>query len=77
VGAEVRANALPLFPGASLDQALHGGEDYELLFTLPRGRRPPSGVSEIGTITPGKHLMLVDPDYRRRRLPLRGFQHNL
>ena len=25
----------PRFRGASLEDALHGGEDYELLFTLP------------------------------------------
>jgi thiamine-monophosphate kinase len=25
----------PLYPGASLAQAVHGGEDYELLFTVP------------------------------------------
>ncbi len=27
--------APPRFPGATLEQALHGGEDYELLFTVP------------------------------------------
>ncbi len=26
---------LPVFPGSSEEQALHGGEDYELLFTVP------------------------------------------
>jgi thiamine-monophosphate kinase len=31
----------PRFPGASLDMALHGGEDYELLFTLPAKRKAP------------------------------------
>ena len=34
--------APPVFPGASMDQALHGGEDYELLFTLPPKRRLPA-----------------------------------
>ncbi len=33
LSAEIEAP--PLYPGASLDQALHGGEDYELLFTVP------------------------------------------
>ncbi|MBK9170969.1 MAG: thiamine-phosphate kinase [Bryobacterales bacterium] len=28
-------DGIPLFPGASLQQALHGGDDYELVFTLP------------------------------------------
>ena len=30
-----RLSDLPLYGGATLDQALHGGEDYELLFTGP------------------------------------------
>lgn len=30
---------LPVFPGATLDDALHGGEDYELLFTARPGSR--------------------------------------
>ena len=25
----------PVFRGATVEQALHGGEDYELLFTVP------------------------------------------
>jgi thiamine-monophosphate kinase len=49
---------VPLYPGATLEQALHGGEDYELLFTAPAranvphkiGRLP---VTRIGTIRRG------------------------
>jgi thiamine-monophosphate kinase len=33
VSAELDAEALPVEAGATLEQALHGGEDYELLFT--------------------------------------------
>jgi thiamine-monophosphate kinase len=32
----------PRFPGATLEQALHGGEDYELLFTVPPHTRVPA-----------------------------------
>lgn len=40
-GLEAAIEAPPRFPGASLDQALHGGEDYELLFTVrPRATVP-------------------------------------
>jgi thiamine-monophosphate kinase len=48
----------PRFPGATLEQALHGGEDYELLFTVRPGTRVPADfgglrVTRIGTIFKG------------------------
>lgn len=46
---------VPIAAGATIDHALHGGDDYELLFTLPDGmkaRHP--GVTQIGTIVKGK-----------------------
>ena len=50
---------LPVSPGASIEQALHGGEDYELLFTLARGADPPTRhhglpLTRIGTMEKGK-----------------------
>jgi thiamine-monophosphate kinase len=47
----------PLFRGASLEQALHGGEDYELLFTAPATTRVPRSIAgvpitQIGRILP-------------------------
>jgi thiamine-monophosphate kinase len=44
---------LPVAPGATLEQALWGGEDYELLCTLPPRRRLPAGLSRIGRIVDG------------------------
>lgn len=44
---------LPSAPGATLDQALGGGEDYELLCTLPPHRKPPQGLVRVGVIVPG------------------------
>jgi thiamine-monophosphate kinase len=46
----------PVFPGATLEQALHGGEDYELLFTVTPNTDPPDDfeglpLTRIGTIT--------------------------
>ena len=47
----------PRFPGATLDQALHGGEDYELLFTA-RGAIPAIferlPLTRIGAIRKGR-----------------------
>jgi thiamine-monophosphate kinase len=40
MGAEI--SPPPVFPGATLEQALHGGEDYELTFTAPPGVRVPA-----------------------------------
>jgi thiamine-monophosphate kinase len=45
---------VPLARGATLDQALHGGEDYELLFTMPPRLTPPAGTHRIGRIIKGQ-----------------------
>ncbi|HUP03385.1 MAG TPA: thiamine-phosphate kinase [Bryobacteraceae bacterium] len=39
--------APPVFPGATLHQALHGGEDYELLFTAPARVRIPAAFEGL------------------------------
>jgi thiamine-monophosphate kinase len=49
----------PLYPGATADQALHGGEDYELLFTVPPRTRVPAQfqklpLTRIGTMLRGR-----------------------
>jgi thiamine-monophosphate kinase len=50
VAAEVDAAALPIHPGATQAQAIHGGEDYELLFTAsPSIRMPRSIAGELVT----------------------------
>lgn len=38
---------LPMFTGATVEQALHGGEDYEILFTLPSEVRVPPSIARI------------------------------
>lgn len=82
VGAEVRAADIPIFPGANLDQALHGGEDYELLFTLDPRRKVPAAfqgipLTAIGHITGRRRLTLVGADGRKTPMPIKGFQHRL
>jgi thiamine-monophosphate kinase len=51
-GVEAQIDSVPLVAGATLEQALHDGEDYELLYTAPPRKRVP-GI-RIGTITKGK-----------------------
>lgn len=53
VSAELDA-MLPSAPGATLEHALFGGEDYELLATLPAKARLPKGFTRIGLITQDK-----------------------
>jgi thiamine-monophosphate kinase len=53
VGAELSSAAIPLGDGATLEQGLNGGEDYELLFTAPEFAADMIAgvaVSRIGTI---------------------------
>jgi thiamine-monophosphate kinase len=47
VAAEVDADALPIHSDATLEQALHGGEDYELLFTASPGARAPRSIAGV------------------------------
>jgi thiamine-monophosphate kinase len=57
-GVEADIVAPPRFPGASLEQAVHGGEDYELLFTVPARTKVPDRfeglpLTLIGSIARG------------------------
>ena len=61
---------VPLLKGATLDQALHDGEDYELLYTVPPEKRVP-GI-RIGTITKGKPGVVR---YEGKLLEPRGYDH--
>jgi thiamine-monophosphate kinase len=47
VAAEVNAADLPIASGATLAQALHGGEDYELLFTAAADARIPQTIAGV------------------------------
>ena len=83
VGALVHEAAIPRpsgLPISSLHYALHGGEDYELLFTAPRSSPVPTKiagvrVTRIGEIIPGRDMWLVDSQGQRRPLAARGWEH--
>jgi thiamine-monophosphate kinase len=87
-GAEIYVDRLPLSPSlcvyerSPLNLALHGGEDYELLFTVnPRKRSEVDplkrrfAVRLIGRMTGRKGIFLVDRDGKKRALEIRGFEH--
>lgn len=77
VGAVLHADALPLAATATLQQALHGGEDYELLFTSgKRVLRKLAGVpiSRIGTVTDSTSVLLEERG-RMRKLRRGGWEH--
>ena len=54
VAAEVDAAALPLAAGAALDDALHGGEDYELLFTARADTKLPRSIAGVRVMRIGR-----------------------
>jgi len=83
VAAEIDSAALPICPGASLEDVLHGGEDYELLFTARPTTRIPKeiagiAVTCIGAIVKGRasgpRVTLMDGALRQP-LPARGWEH--
>jgi thiamine-monophosphate kinase len=83
VAAEVDAAALPIHPAATLDQALHGGEDYELLFAAPPAIRLPRAiagvpVTRIGRILRtrvGRPTMTLISPQGAKPLQARGWEH--
>lgn len=91
VGALIEASRIPLtkvsqqlsqaLPNAPLHYALHGGEDYELLFAVPSrlSQCVPEQIKglpvhEIGRITRSTGVWLLDGQ-EKRRLCVGGFDH--
>jgi thiamine-monophosphate kinase len=95
VGAEIWEDAIPIRPDAAknrepkispLDAALNDGEDYELLFTVPKGQvkkilqdvedgKIPIPISHIGTITKQQTLTILSSDGTNRPLTDSGWEH--
>jgi len=83
VTAELDADRLPLFPGATLEQALDGGEDYELLFTASATAKIPAAiagvaVTQIGRILPkrkGRPPVALCEGKKKKALEPNGWQH--
>jgi thiamine-monophosphate kinase len=75
VSAEIVAP--PRFPGASLEQSLHGGEEYELLFTVRGGMKVPAAFEKIPLTRIGKVDRGVAGEVRfeGKPLPAMGYDH--
>jgi thiamine-monophosphate kinase len=81
VGATVYAEALPVGGGKDgLMLALHGGDEYELLFTAAPNRQVPKKiagvpVTRIGEILSGKDIRLATADGKTHPLKPAGWEH--
>ena len=80
VGAEVWEAALPIAARATLEQALHGGEDYELLFAAPASVKMPGRVAGVPVTCIGRLVRetgagVVGVDGRRQVLEAKGWEH--
>jgi thiamine-monophosphate kinase len=86
VGAEIESTAIPRAKvgkpkyEVKLDVALHGGEDYELLFTAPRHKRIPTQIAgvpitQIGHIRRGRGILLMNEHSKGSKLEPQGWEH--
>lgn len=84
LGALIHEDAIPLSQlgrhPVDMESALHGGEDYELLFTASRRKRlPPSiagvPVTRIGEIVRQPGMRIKSSDGKMQRLLPKGWQH--
>jgi thiamine-monophosphate kinase len=84
VVAVVTASKLPIGKSADLGLALHGGEDYELLFTAGRRAKVPSriagvAITEIGEIRNRRDyssaIQILGDNGKVSPLPQRGWEH--
>jgi thiamine-monophosphate kinase len=84
VAATVNADAIPIANNADQHLALHGGEDYELLFTASKFAKVPARIAgvrinEIGAIHARKgalsQIRLLEPSGKVQPLKPLGWQH--
>ncbi len=86
VGAEFRIVDLPAGPRALPEEVLGGGEDYELIATLPGTHAVAAAarelddsyaipLTEIGLVVDGEGLTAIASDGARRRVDPSGWNH--
>lgn len=87
VGASIYAEAIPIdrdirqIKSSKTDQlelALHGGEDFELLFTVDVKKNSAAkfdGFTQIGEVTANDGIIELIRDGKREKLEPKGYQH--
>ena len=84
MAALLSSDKIPIGKDADLKLALHGGEDYELLFTAPKRAKVPSriagvAVTQIGEIKNCKDyssaIQILGDNGKVKPLPQRGWEH--
>src|SRR5580658_1759535 len=71
-GVAAEIDTVPVLRGSTEERALHGGEDYELLFTMPEGATVPRGVIRIGRVVRG---VAGQVHFQGRLIEARGYDH--
>ena len=78
VGARIWEAKVPAAKGATLDQALYGGEEYELVFTVPKEKvkRLKEKMTIVGEIVSAKQgVKLIDKHDKIKPLKSGGYEH--
>ncbi len=81
VGANIWTQYVPIANGANLDQALYGGEEYELVFTVPKNsiartqKLLGEKVTIVGEITPWSKAIALSDINGRITKPKGGYEH--
>jgi thiamine-monophosphate kinase len=76
VGARINSARIPVAKRAKIKQALDGGEDYNLVLTVPKNKaRLIKGAVIIGEITKNRNIVLVDRSSKEKVLKDKGYQH--
>lgn len=73
VGARVRLDAVPRAEGATALEAIASGEEVELVSCGPAPL--PAGLVEVGELTGGGEVLVVDTDGRPVTVRERGYDH--
>ncbi len=78
VGAVIYASAIPVAASATLEDALNGGDDYELLFTSSKRVTKEVAnvpITEIGEVRSRTGMWIQDERGKTKRLKSKGWQH--